>query len=618
MKKILIIILSTFLTFNLIMPLEQAQAAVVSKAASQAAKKAAKELIKDAAINTTVNMTINFAMPPEKINNHKALESGYDAVCLPKTDGKKDPECKKPAQIKVPETKQEKKVLADKVEEVLDRKVGMNGWMKFLDWFVPVFLVGGAFTWLEAKLDKDSEDLFDQVANEAIEELGLIKPLPPKNPINVTDPEGKPIVIPPGKPVGGGESPVIDNTPQVFEYSFSNQSAGGKAITFTGNLPVSGSVIVIDIETSTMGSINLVDEVRVIADNLMYSRVVFNQDKIFNSLIYGKNGNSYKNYVSSDYFSRNSVVIPTSEFQSEVYKIPYNSSSFTPKTFGDVRRIIVEMPRADANGYGTSTYYIDGSGVISRLYASIPNLQPKISDLSRKLSLHLGLEDTFGREVAVRVMVFPSHVNISVPEFNPDMKIEGISPLDNSVFKNVNGTIKIIPGVAIPFIKPDGEVVHWNGQEWIDINGNPVPDVNEDELTATDPESTPDGFPIPGQKPLPEPEPNPEPKPPTDEDLEGLSCERLEKPDLKPLTTAFTTSFPFSIPWDIKRFIDNAFGGVGDDRPSFDLSFLADGVTIEIPEYFDSWIAFAKGLTIFVFDISILYLFYRFMKGGGD
>lgn len=107
-------------------------------------------------------------------------------------------------------------------------------------------------------------------------------------------------------------------------------------------------------------------------------------------------------------------------------------------------------------------------------------------------------------------------------------------------------------------------------------------------------------------------------KPITEEDYENLSCERPKKIDFSPIGDSFTTSFPFSIPWDIKRFVDNAFDGVGDERPSFKLGFLGDDVVLEIPDYFDSWVNLARMLMILLFDISVIFMFYRFMKGGSD
>lgn len=96
------------------------------------------------------------------------------------------------------------------------------------------------------------------------------------------------------------------------------------------------------------------------------------------------------------------------------------------------------------------------------------------------------------------------------------------------------------------------------------------------------------------------------------------SCPKLKKPDFKAFTKSFTTAFPFSIPWDIGRAIDAAFGGIGSKKPEFDLNPLIPA-KLTIPDYFDSWMPFVRTIILFVFDAGLIYLFARFMgRGGGD
>lgn len=109
-----------------------------------------------------------------------------------------------------------------------------------------------------------------------------------------------------------------------------------------------------------------------------------------------------------------------------------------------------------------------------------------------------------------------------------------------------------------------------------------------------------------------------DPDKPPEEENEFYCEEKLKLPDFKPVGNAFTSAFPFSIPWDIKRAIDAAFGGVGDSKPSFPLPMFGDGVVLTVPDMIDGWMPFLRGFLVLMFDVSILFLFYRFMKGGGD
>lgn len=622
---IVLLVLNLFFVTTIVKPISASaeamqERAVASKVASKAAKKVAKEFIKDAAVNTAVNMTINFTIPKDKIDKYKALESGYDAVFLPDEKGK--PDESKPAQVKVPKTTAEKKALADKAEEILEKKIGMNGWLKFLDWFVPIFLVGGVFTWISTKLDPDSKDLFNQVAEESLEDLGYIKPLGLKNPINITDPEGNPVQTPESTPVENGTKPTISSEPKIFEYKFSELAAGTKSMEFTGALPISGSVVVVDIATSTMGSINLLNSISINGEGLGNVYYGFN-NATFTNRQYGANSGTSLTYFDSSYIALNGTRYTTTAQSTGSYYVPLTAMGITKSTIQDVRRFILQFPTPGGNGYMMNSYLIDGKGNIYHTYNTTQELYKYVSTSSRSLTVSMDLASTYGREVAVRVGIYPSSANINVAPFNPSLKVP--NALDNSIFNNVDGTVNLLPPTSIPITTPNGKPVKPNPDSstgWTDTETGEDIEVNEDDLIVGDPKPTPeeDGYELPNGDKLPNPNPDKtEDEEGTEEKPEGdNSCEKPQKPDLKPISDSFTHAFPFSIPWDIKRFIDNIFGSVGSERPSFNLSFLGDNVTLEIPSYFDKWVSFAKTITLVFFDIGVMYLFYRWMKGGND
>lgn len=105
--------------------------------------------------------------------------------------------------------------------------------------------------------------------------------------------------------------------------------------------------------------------------------------------------------------------------------------------------------------------------------------------------------------------------------------------------------------------------------------------------------------------------------PPTDPDDEDPTKVKWDK--LKSIPTFMTTRFPFSLPWDIGRFMDAVFPDV---TPITELVFefpdIADYDTsfeIRIPEYFEPWMDFARSAFIYGFDISLVYAIYRLFGG---
>lgn len=168
-----------------------------------------------------------------------------------------------------------------------------------------------------------------------------------------------------------------------------------------------------------------------------------------------------------------------------------------------------------------------------------------------------------------------------IPEVLPPGKIEILVPLD-----------------------PDDDPF-WEGviNEPYDL---PIPDPGTDPGTD------------PGNLPEPEPIPDPFPEPTKEVKPEDLSCERVKRPDFDQLGNAFSNAFPFSLPFDIHRFFKASFENIDDKKPEFELSFLGDGVILTIPNEFDVLVKYLKGFILIMFDISLLYLFARFMRKGTD
>lgn len=178
-KKVIIILIAlNIFVFSTFINAIESQAFIVSKVATTAAKKVAKEVVKDSAVQMAMDIVFNYEMKQLMKDDYEQPKSGYQAVCLRQKLADK---CVQSAQVKVPKTSSEKAVLARSVEKILDERAGTSsGFAKFLDWFVPIFLIGGALAWLSSKFDSDTDSFFDEVGREALDDVGFILPLVPK------------------------------------------------------------------------------------------------------------------------------------------------------------------------------------------------------------------------------------------------------------------------------------------------------------------------------------------------------------------------------------------------------------------------------------------------------
>jgi len=177
MKKVGLIFMSILIAFHLILPPDVAHANLATKPLTIAAKKAAKDIVKDTAVEMANQIVSEYLV--KELLEGVSTDKGYSAVCM---DGKKDnlKDCApdKRAQIKTDLSQTDKKNLEKKVESVLERKTNTSSkWTKFLDLFIPLFLVSGAIEFISSALDGDILSFFDEIAQESLIESGLLKPL---------------------------------------------------------------------------------------------------------------------------------------------------------------------------------------------------------------------------------------------------------------------------------------------------------------------------------------------------------------------------------------------------------------------------------------------------------
>lgn len=612
---------------------EQSNAAVASKVATKAAVKVAKEIGADIAVQMAEDILFNYQMENWLSGKYDADE-GYKPVCLDKKTSEQKGSCDKPAQVKQVKTASEKKTIANKVEEVLERKTGMNGWTKFLDWFVPIFLVSGVVTWISHKFDSETDGLFDEVAKESLQETGFIKSIKPNVTEVITSPEGGDLQYPPiDNPIETGlPTHSIPDVSIAQEVKFVSTKSSSSSFSMptpdvlqsVGYVHIQRDVYNQDplfsssaITVSLTGEPNQTFKIFNNSGNLLFSATNPNALSVGSALLANEKPriDFYKNGVYQAGRNTTSVtnetgpapsaneitdimIYPTQAVLGETSKRPQTTDGIKPDSYYLQRKITFITANGDNyDVYSTSRFY--------------PSLPPSVGAFN-KVTYTENHTQMQASQLAVKVHVFSNIKTVTLTEYNPT--IEDM-PMDIQIVQR--GTTVVPPPIAVPIKTPEGVSVTPSDKVpsgWVDRGTGEEVIVNEDELIVEDVDPNI----IETPKPNPEGvEPNPDKE--EDNETDYPSCDKdFEKIEFEKVGVAFTYAFPFSIPWDIKRMVDAQLGGIGDAKPSFELSFLGDGIELTIPDFIDKWMPFARGIMIFMFDISILFLFYRFMKGGGD
>lgn len=648
MKKPLIIILAIIVFLVPLMQIQQQTAhAAGSKVISLAAKKAAKEFVKDSAIEYAGNLALK-ALP--EVPGLKS-DTGFKLVCL---DGGKT--CDEPLQVKETLTPDDKKQLGDKVEDILDRKAGTTGWVKFLDWFAPIFLIGTAVGYIMYEINNDTGSLFDQVGKEALTEMGFIKPPIFTGESVPVDPNGNPLT-PPNSTPKESTTGLVDIPDMIKSNNtvFRNTGLTTSQVTFKYETSYQQSLythIQRDIKTQNP---------QFVSNGLYIGHI--QTDGITNNSIELFRGGSNTKHIRimnidgqesgsfSDSWQRASIVLfKNNQFVNATHARTQPTMDITAyglTDFGAITDVIVyptlNLPGAQTKRQSKSdtSYYFErktdfkmNNGDVYSVYSYSRAVQqttqlPQTNKV-KYIDYHTSLNET---DLGVKITVF-NNAEIYTPtpyevDFTP---YKDVSIIDHSRYKVDESTVKITPPNAFPKYDQNGNPIHWNGTEWVTPTGQPIQQPNEDAITVGDPVRTPenDGITVPNGTPtpnkLPDPAPAPDPfKPPaeepiTPEDFEGLSCDVIKKPKFDPLATAVMTSFPFSIPWDIQRIYEALFANVGSERPEF--VFKIPGYDQEFPislnSYFDDWVPFIRSIILLTFDMGLLYAAYRWTKGGSE
>lgn len=169
--------------FTYAMPSQRVEALVVSKAASLTAKKVVKDVIKETAKEIAFEYALQAISKTWSAENDYKFEDNYDHYCAYEItpDGK----CRQVMNIKKELTPVDIEKLDDQLEIEIDKAItsgsGFTKWQKFMDWFLPIWILAAAATALTYAFDPDVRSLFDEIAYNALVALGFIKPADPIN-----------------------------------------------------------------------------------------------------------------------------------------------------------------------------------------------------------------------------------------------------------------------------------------------------------------------------------------------------------------------------------------------------------------------------------------------------
>lgn len=634
-KKILLSLLSLFLIIGCVTYQPQKADAIAGKIASYAAKKAAVWVAKETAeesIEKILKKKIDIADP---LFQKYISRVDYDLV---QVDGKT-------FLLRNNLGSADKKALGDQIGKVVDRMMyGENAaWLSWVDWWSigPALLVGNI---IYSEMTDENYSFINEVLMQALIDLGFLR----EPETNFTDSVTK-------EPIKHYETPPAVKEPDPTSF---NKNYAGKFTIPVGYSSTSANYDVmseIDSRTTTSPYSTTVLElvpnksVTKLTDTVLlameidtyglFSLQLLNTGLAkYNSFSYGsgtadiyRNGMIYKSGVPENdvpshlplsevqkmnrfIWSYNTkvntaVMILESTVDSSVpnYRVVYKTYLYprnpTVHYVTPIIRLSTELKNVGATLYWD--YFTDR--VIT---PPTPRPAPQLKDVipSNPKEYISGPVINNNPNTGKPTMAIPTTTIVQDPTKNPVKP----DPQGGIIISKPDGTPVTDPDVELepvtnePVVKPNPTT----GEPEIIVKPNTPPEPATPPKTDTPTTEDPDtGDPDTG-------DPGTE-TPPTDPDDEDPTKVKWDK--LKTIPTFMTTRFPFSLPWDIGRFLDAVFPDVTaiselsyefPDIGGYDTSF-----EITIPEYFDPWMDFARAAFIYGFDISLVYAIYRLFGG---
>ena len=183
---------------------------------------------------------------------------------------------------------------------------------------------------------------------------------------------------------------------------------------------------------------------------------------------------------------------------------------------------------------------------------------------------------------------------------------------------------------GVPIVVPIKETAPGEPLEIDDKEYEEVPYQWNDPLPDTLPDSPTEPGTDPGTETPTEPGTDPGTETPTDPGTGepptdpppgdgGNPVKKINWPKLKAIPMAFTTAFPFSLPWDIAKGLDATFGSIderkGDIKFTWNAYKESTPITFTVPEMFLDWFKYIRSFVLIIFDITFIYAVRKLLGG---
>lgn len=631
-KKILLSLLSLFLIIGCVTYQPQKADAIAGKIASYAAKKAAVWVAKETAeesIEKILKKKIDIGDP---LFQKYISRVDYDLV---QVDGKT-------FLMRNNLGAAEKKALGDQIGKVVDRMMyGENAaWLSWVDWWSigPMLLIGNV---IYSEMTDENYSFINDVLMQALIDLGFLQE--PQD--NFTDSKTK-------EPIKHYESPPPTEKPlENLNYSgvFTSQQDSGDNrdnmniipaqtpfspySTFVLELVPNAPVSAITKPTNPVLFYTMISDRKAMEFDISSGRTFRNSHGSWEDLtdVYRNNvkiasqirsvdlstyipfehmAKMNRKIMSFDYKNNKSSMVLQSTVDTSipVYKV-FITGKITPYSTGGVRSLSAGVyPTTELATVGWKVYWDYFTDRI--ITPPSPRPAPQLKDVkpSNPKDYVSGPVINNNPNTGKPTMAIPTTVIVQDPTSTP-------------VKSDPKGGITITKPDGTPVTDPETELEPVTNQPEV----KPNPTTGEPEIIVkpntppepatppkTDPPNTEDpdtGDPDTGDPGTETPGTDPE-----DDDPAKVKWDKL-----KTIPNFMTTRFPFSLPWDIGRFLDAVFPDV---TPISELKFEFPDIgefdtdfEITIPEYFEPWMEFARSAFIYGFDIALVYTIYRLFGG---
>lgn len=538
----------------------------------------------------------------------------------------------------------EKASIKGEIDKVLDQMIyGKNAaWLSWLDWWSigPAILAGNI---IFSEMTDENYSFIDELITTVLTNLGYITPALKKE----TDPTD-------GEAIKHYDTPPPSKTPERNNknYSGTRTVTGGE----TGVTVFSGGTSVLT-PTKTMTFV-----MEIVPNKALTSFATGSTVKPFWTTINTTEGNTVPSYL---YLSGNVPYLYYATANGSTAKL-YKDGTYLTTVSNGVTDVSKYVSFSDVLKYNRQIFTMDYDQTraypwrlttsMTSTIATVPQFSTVVemggydaNDYVRTITFNTTLSQDYKDAGGVGNWdLFTDRVS-TLPSPSPAPKLIGKDTIKSPVINKNPNTGK--PTMAIPTtvivqdptknpVKPDPEggiiISKPDGTPVTDPETELDPVTNQPEVKPNPETGEPEIIVQPNKPPEPATPPKTEPPtteepdtgdpdtgdpgtetPPTDPDDNDPTKVKWDK--LKKIPNFMTTRFPFSLPWDIGRFMDAVFPDV---TPVSELVFefpdIGDFDTdfeITIPEYFDPWMDFARSAFIYGFDIALVYSIYRLFGG---